>query len=278
MSSNFDSSATSQEILLTPPPKFVEGQEKSYVKKIATYMKHVANSVNDIGLATKAGYLIDTVRILNLTAANIFANNIITELLKVGLDGRIELDGINQKITIRDGNGTIRVELGRFSATLSDWGIRVSNSAGTIIFQATSATFINGAIITDATITNAKVLNSTLTGSKIANTTIGTTNMGNASINEDKRINSYNQSATFSFGTVNAGKAVGVTNTFSHSLGKIPTVVISINNASFNSVDTVVSFLVGNITTTQIKVDGYYFNNTAFNLNVGNYTVDIDYW
>lgn len=144
-------------------PQFVIGETDVdlYLKDIERTLKKVGGVINELGIAVEASHAVDQSRILNLTADNIFANNIITEDLTVGSDGNIILSGLQDTIDIFDNQAIpeLRVRIGKLGATATEWGIQVMDSAGVVKFQSSTATFIDGAIITNATIASAKIIN-----------------------------------------------------------------------------------------------------------------------
>ena len=125
------------------------------------------------------GWIVDGLRVVNLTADNITANTIFTNDFYVGSDGSgsIEMSGTTTQLIIKDEAGTDRVIMGDFGASNTDWGIKVLDSTGTVKFQSTSTTFIDGAIITNATITGGKIANATITGGNIGSNTVANSNI-----------------------------------------------------------------------------------------------------
>ena len=125
------------------------------------------------------GWIVDGLRVVNLVADNIAANTIFTNDFYIGDDGNgsIAMSGTTTQIIIKDEVGTDRVILGDFGGSNTDWGIKVLDSTGTVKFQSTSATFIDGAIITNATITGGKIANATITGGNIGSNTVANSNI-----------------------------------------------------------------------------------------------------
>lgn len=161
--------------LLSPPKVPVLTPDvplEDYLSQIESHLKKVNGTISELGIAVESSHAVDQSRIINLTADNIFANNIITEDLTVGSDGNITLSGLQDRIDIFDNQAVpeLRVRIGKLGATATEWGIQVMDSAGAVKFQSSTATFIDGAIITNATIVDAKIVD--VDGNKLQNGTV----------------------------------------------------------------------------------------------------------
>ena len=172
-------SPTFADVNFTSPPRLGNKDPGIWLKEVDKYLADQAVSLTDMQSSITQGWIIDGLRVINLTADNIAAETIFTQDLYVGSDGNgsIGLLGTQTQIVIKDENGTDRVLAGKFGASATDWGIKVLDNTGTVRFQSTSTTFIDGAILTNATITDAKIVNSTITGGKIAPSTITNSNI-----------------------------------------------------------------------------------------------------
>lgn len=175
---SFPTSPAFNEQFIPAPPTWVKEEMSAdeYLGKLSTFMSGQYLGLRNLQNSIASGWLISTLRVLDLTADTITAGSIFTQDLYLGADGNgsIRLGGTDTLIEVVDEAGTTRVAIGDFGTSNDNWGIQVSNAAGTVIFQSTSSTFINGAVITDATITNAKIFDmagNKLTGSGFIDTT-----------------------------------------------------------------------------------------------------------
>jgi hypothetical protein len=84
-----------------------------------------------------ANAIINDAKIVDLTVSKLTAGTI-DVLIKLGVDN-IELDGVNDIITIKDSQGTpvTRVRLGKVGAGVADWGLELYDSNGNLTFSAT---------------------------------------------------------------------------------------------------------------------------------------------
>lgn len=153
---------------IPPMPTLKEGESaQAYVERLAPALTGLQLAIMDMQGSIADGWLIEGLRVIDLEAVTITADSIFTQDLYIGSDGNgsIGLLGTQTLIKVVDEAGQTRIEIGDFGASNSDWGIKVTDSAGTVRFQSTSSTFINGAVITDATIDNAKITD--LAGNKL---------------------------------------------------------------------------------------------------------------
>lgn len=100
------------------------------------------------GIAGTAGQL-DTTFISSLAADKILAGTI-TALVRIGVANLIDLDGVNQWIAIRQPVGGVRVLLGRLGVGGTEWGLRVFNETGQVMFDATQGGVTTVGITTGA--------------------------------------------------------------------------------------------------------------------------------
>jgi hypothetical protein len=151
------------------------------------------------GIAGTAGQL-DTTFISSLAANKIIAGTI-TALVKLGVADRIELDGLNQYIAIRDAaTSNLRVLLGRLGPLSTDWGVRIFNAIGQVMFDATdggtTAVGIKVGVINSSHLRTDTLV--VTTAAQIANALIGDAHITNLS------------AAKISAGTINAQIGIGV--------------------------------------------------------------------
>ena len=150
-----------------------------YLKEVDKYLADQFTSISDMQSSITQGWIVDGLRVINLTADNITANTIFTNDFYIGSDGNgsIAMSGTTTQIIIKDENGTDRVITGKLGAAATDWGAKFLDSTGTVKFQTGSITFIDGAIITNATITGGKIANATITGGNIGSNTVANSNI-----------------------------------------------------------------------------------------------------
>ncbi len=164
---SFPTAPSFTESAFPPPPVRGSKSVDAYLRDVERYLQSQLVGLTEMQATLTEGWVVDGLRVTSITADKVFANSIITETLFLGSSGNgsIALQASPIKIIIKDENGTNRVELGDFGTTNADWGIRVMDSAGILKFQSSIVTFIDGAIITNATIQDAKIVD--LNGSKL---------------------------------------------------------------------------------------------------------------
>jgi hypothetical protein len=165
---------------LQPPPALrpdipVEDQ----IKEIHNFLNSQWVSLNSMQTSIESGWLIDTVRILNLEASTITSGSIFTQDLYVGEDQLITLSGLTNRIEVEDENGQIRTRIGNLGAGATNWGQEWWDSSGNLIMSVGDTVFIDGAVILNATITNAKIVD--MNGSKLTDGTVSNAKLGNIS-------------------------------------------------------------------------------------------------
>lgn len=160
-----------------PPPRKSSEDVETYVNRLFTFLQGQYLSLTDMQSSIASGWLIDTVRILNLEAGTITSGSIFTQDLYVGDDQLIRLGGPDNVIEVKDQNNTVRTRLGTLGAGTTNWGQEWWDSSGTLIMSVGDTVFINGGIIQGGTIIGAALVNATITGSKIGSQTIGDSNM-----------------------------------------------------------------------------------------------------
>ena len=246
---NYPSAPAFEDAILPNPPKLKKNQSDKNFKAIENYFGQLFFTFNDLNVSIKNGWLISDARVVSLTADKVFANNIITENLKVGSAENIELNGTNNRIDIRDNAGTLRVRLGRFGSGSTNWGIQVSDAGGTVRFSSSTTTFINGGIITNATIAGSslqngavdttqladnsvstvKIINAAVTGSKIANSTITGSLIANSTLTN---VNIANSTITNS---LMANNSIATSNIFDSAVNQFKRMVVSSVSSNFSS-------------------------------------------
>lgn len=191
MSIQFPNAPSFETVALQPPPAISEYKTvEQKVDAIHNFLNAQFVALNDMQTSIGAGWLIDTVRILNLEANIITSESIFTQKLYVGEDQNIELDGTSDRIDVYDSQGTpeLRTRIGNLGAGNDNWGQQWWDSSGTLIMEVGDTTFINGGIIVDATISNAKIVNATITGSKVDSLTLTGSNMANSTVTDGKLV------------------------------------------------------------------------------------------
>lgn len=282
---NYPTAPTVEEAILPNPPKFKKGREEKFLQDLDNYMNSIFLSFNDLGISIRNGWLVEGARVISLTADKVFANNIITDNLKLGSEENITLDGTADLIKVVDDNGTTRVRIGKLGSSNTQWGIDVSDASGSLKFSSSTSTFIDGSIISNATITDSKIVS--MDFAKIDNVSIGTadiqnlavTNLkvaGNA-IDENKRINVYSQSTTHNFGSTATGRVALADKSFTHSLGRKPTVSAHLSGFSAPA-GTTMNLQVTNVTTSQIFVRLEFINLSGLSKDPATATIVVDYW
>jgi hypothetical protein len=130
-----------------------------------------------------ANATIESAKIVSLSADKITAGTI-TALVKIAAN-QIELDGVNNVINIYDTQGSPRkrVEMGKLGAGSTDYGLKIYNSSGTVMFAAndqgvTSAGIKDNAVLTAAinalAVTTAKIDDLAIETGKLATAAVTT--------------------------------------------------------------------------------------------------------
>ena len=208
MATTFPEAASFAGTFVPPPPAFEpKWTADQKADKLREYLNGQFAAINEMQNSIESGWLIDTVRILNLTVDNVFADQILTETLYVGSAQKIQLLGASNTIEIYDEQGTpqLRTRIGDLGTGTSNWGQEWWDSSGTLIMSVGDTVFIDGAVINDATITNAKIFD--VNGTKLTNNSVA-----------HGKISSVNAS-TISVGTLTAdGSPVAINITGSGAL------------------------------------------------------------
>ena len=176
MSIEFPNAPSFSTASLMPPPALSEYKTpEAKIDAIHSFLNAQYVSLMDMQSSIEAGWLIDTVRILNLEAGTITSGSIFTQTLYIGDQQKIILDGNTDTIEVYDAQATprLRTRIGDLGTGTTNYGQEWWDSSGTLIMSVGDTVFISGAIIVDATITNAKIVNSTIDGStKLANSSV----------------------------------------------------------------------------------------------------------
>lgn len=135
------------------------------------YNRGVAAYNDDLYNILHSGYLIREFQVESLSADKLTAGTIAVDQVYL-FDDKFELNGAVQQLIVKDNQATPkqRVQIGKFGAG-SDYGIKIYDSSGAIVFQATSTVLMNGAIITNATISDSKI--NDLNGNKLFDNSVG---------------------------------------------------------------------------------------------------------
>lgn len=168
---NFPDTPAWEDVLLPAPPVLKEGDDRDkFLKQVEKYLHSVFVSFMELNSALESGWLIRNPRVVSLDASKITAGTIFTQDLYIGSNQGIQLLGSQDLIIVKDKQATpqTRVRIGKLGTASDDWGIEVTDSAGNVRFRAGNTTYINGAIIVDATITNSKLADGSVTDPKVA--------------------------------------------------------------------------------------------------------------
>lgn len=167
-------------------------QLNTALERLNRYNRDVARFSDDLYNILNSGYLVRSFQVEELAADKIVSGIIAVDQIYL-YDNKFELNGALQQIIVKDDQPTpkVRVEIGKFGSG-SDYGIKIRNTAGTVVFQATSSVFIDGGIINNATITGAKLQNATIgtanlqdfiiTTAKLAAQAVLSGNIGNGAV------------------------------------------------------------------------------------------------
>ncbi|RJQ39442.1 MAG: hypothetical protein C4555_03250 [Dehalococcoidia bacterium] len=175
----------------------------SVLENHSRFFRDISRYQDELMTALHAGYLIRDFRVENLSADKIIAGTIGVDQIYL-FDNKFELNGALQQIIVKDNQASpvTRVEIGKFGSG-ADYGIKIRNSSGTVVFQATSTTFIDGAVITNATISDSKIIG--MDGSKLTDGTV--TNGKIASLSANKITLSGTLTCTSSTTAINVTSA-----------------------------------------------------------------------
>lgn len=149
------------------------------LKEIQRWTAGMANFNDSLYNILHSGYLVRSFRVESLEAGKIGAGTITTNQLFLGSDNFV-LDGVLSQMRIEDDQNppVVRVEIGAFGSG-SDYGIKVRDASGAVVFQSASTTFINGAVITNATISDSKIIG--MNGSKLTDGSVADSKIANLS-------------------------------------------------------------------------------------------------
>lgn len=182
-----------------------------YLSKLDHYLSGQYLGLRNLQNSIASGWLISTLRVLDLDADTITANSVFLQDLYIGTDGNggIRLGGTDSQIEITDDSGTTRFLAGDIG---SDIWLQVMNSSGTVIFQSGSTTFIDGVILKNTSVADGAI--SDLAGNKLTGSGfIGESELAADAVTAGK-INVSTLSAisadvgTLTAGTINATVAV----------------------------------------------------------------------
>lgn len=117
----------------------------------------VTAKIGDLQVVTAkiADLAVNTAKISDLAVGKLTAGTISVNGVFVG-SANFELDGVNTRLRITDGTRT-RVDLGKIGAGSADYGIKIFDAAGTVIFSSGTTSSINGAYIATASIGSASI-------------------------------------------------------------------------------------------------------------------------
>ena len=172
--------------LVVPPkvPVFTDDTVvEEYLKEIEKHLKKVSGVIGEVGLAIETSFQVDQSRIINLTVTNLWADNIITDDLVIGSNDNIRLNGVTLfNIEVWDNQATPvrRAMMGKFGAGNTQWGFQAWDASGSLKFQVGDTTFIDGAIISNATILSAAIFD--LDGNKLQAKSVDTGQLADGAV------------------------------------------------------------------------------------------------
>ena len=129
------------EALQPPPALRPDMPVEDQIKEIHNFLNSQWVSLNSMQTSIESGWLIDTVRILNLEASTITSGSIFTQDLYIGEDQLITLSGLTNRIEVEDENGQIRTRIGNLGAGATNWGQEWWDSSGTLIVSVGDTVF-----------------------------------------------------------------------------------------------------------------------------------------
>jgi hypothetical protein len=204
------------DISLPAPPVVVTGDTLRYISKdLPQFLDSQYLSLLDFISAVQSEFLIGNNQIVDVSADKVANNTQFLNTVFVGAESKIKLDGPNNLITVDDNQGTprTRVKIGKLgSSTTNEYGIQVIDATGTVKFQTSSSTFLDGGIISADTITATQIDANTITATQIAADTITADEIAGTTIT----------AAELAAGAVTAGKIdVSTLSAISANLGTI---------------------------------------------------------
>lgn len=261
-----------ENINLPAPPLLKAGQEEKFLKGVSNYLNNVFLAFADIGTAIRNGWLVQDVRLVNLTADTILAGSILTGDLTVGAEESIVINGATNQITVKDNQASpvTRVTIGKLGSGTTQYGVEVKDASGTVRFRTSDVTEIDGAIIKNATITGAKIIDAEITTSKIDDN----------AVNENKRIDVYTATDTIDFGGASiAQPGIGrQTTTVTHNLGRKVIVTVHYQDFAVAAGAAVIPTVI-NQTTNAFTVHTNLINIAAGSpYNPPDFTLEANYW
>lgn len=166
-------------------------------------------------LITQAAQIRDAIignaHISALSAGKITTGNL-NALVGIGVANTIFLDGVNQQIVIVDQQPSTRVQLGKLGALSTDWGLRIYNAAGQLMWNLTDGAQTPG--IADNSITAQKITAATIASQHLRTDTAVITlaaQIANALIT-DAHVSNLSASKIIA-GTIQSLLTIGVGNT-----------------------------------------------------------------
>ena len=166
---SFPTSPAFNEQFIPAPPAWNKEEQtaEEYIEKLAAFLPGQYTGLRNLQNSVASGWLISTLRVLDLTADTITAGSIFTQDLYIGTDGNggIRLGGTDNQIQITDSAGITRFLAGDIGS--GNW-FQLSNASGTVILQSGTTTFIDGVILKNATVADGAITD--LAGNKLTGT------------------------------------------------------------------------------------------------------------
>lgn len=265
---------------LLPPVLFEKGKNpEDYLLKLNQHLLHISEWSQQLDLSVRNGWLVPNARVISISAEKVTANTIFTQDLFVGDEQNIQLLGTSNVIDVYDNQATpqLRTRIGKLGAGNDNWGQSWLNAAGTEIMRVGDTVFIDGAIITDATLTGAKIIDGEIINSKLDDLSVSTGKLQGNSVDENKRITVYSQSTSVNFGSISSGAMTRADRNFTHTLGRLPTVTSHVSNFVPNT-GTAMFVTIRDTTSSNIGVSLYFINLSGAPVDPASVTVNVDYW
>ena len=161
----------------TPPPSVrVTSIEEAHfaIENLNRHLKAIASYTDQQSTQLNSSFLVKGEQVDSLSVDKLLAGTIATD--KVFLGGsQFELNGLLKKIIIKDAQDipVTRLEIGSFGAG-AFYGLKVWDAAGALIFQVSDTTFIDGGIISNATIGTLQIADNAITTVQLSDSIVET--------------------------------------------------------------------------------------------------------
>ena len=173
----------------TPPPsvRVTSIEEADFaIENLNRHLKAIAGYTDQQSTQLNSSFLVKGEQVDSLSVDKLLAGTIAVD--KVFLGGsQFELNGLLKKIIIKDAQDTpvTRIEIGSFGAG-AFYGLKLWDAQGALKLQVSDTTFINGDIISKATIGTLQIANNAVGSLQITDSAIGTLQIENNAITNIK--------------------------------------------------------------------------------------------